>query len=112
MPILAQRLSAARVSAAAVSKPFDEPDPAAHAHSALLKARIGSEIEAGGGWMPFSRYMELALYAPGLGYYAGGSLKLGRDGDFVTAPELTPLYAQALAEQVAQILERTGGDVL
>jgi len=81
-----------------------EPSAAARAASDALSRIIGAEIVAGGGWMSFARYMELALYAPGLGYYSGGSRKLGADGDFVTAPELTPLYGQALARQVAQIL--------
>ena len=65
---------------------------------------IAAEIAACGGWMSFARYMELALYAPGLGYYSGGSRKFGVAGDFLTAPELTPLYGRALARQVAQVL--------
>jgi hypothetical protein len=69
------------------------PSPEAQAHSAALSRRIGAEIAAGGGWIGFDRYMELALYAPGLGYYTGGSSKLGASGDFVTAPELTSLFA-------------------
>jgi SAM-dependent MidA family methyltransferase len=80
------------------------PDPAAAENSARLVDRIAAEIERAGGWIPFSRYMELALYAPGLGYYGGGARKFGAAGDFVTAPELSPLFAQALAAQVAQIL--------
>ena len=65
---------------------------------------IAAEIAACGGWMSFARYMELALYAPGLGYYSGGSRKFGVAGDFLTAPELTPLFGLALARQVAQVL--------
>lgn len=75
---------------------------------------IAHEIRARGGWMPFERYMELALYAPGLGYYSGGRRVLGRqpaDGsDFVTAPELTPLFGQTLARQVVQALDATATD--
>jgi SAM-dependent MidA family methyltransferase len=56
--------------------------------------------------------MELALYAPGLGYYVAGATKLGSDGDFVTAPELSPLFGRTLARQIAELLERTGGDAL
>ena len=73
---------------------------------------IRDEIRQGGGWMPFERFMELALYTPGLGYYSSGRRVLGhlpQDGsDFVTAPELTPLFGQTLATQVTQALEATG----
>ena len=79
-----------------------------------LAALIAREIEAAGGWLPFDRFMQLALYAPGLGYYAHGSRKFGplaRDGsDFVTAPELSPLFGQTLAVQVAEALQQTGTD--
>lgn len=83
------------------------PDAAARAHSERVGARIRAAIEAAGGFLPFDRYMDLALYAPGLGYYAAGAAKLGTEGDFVTAPELTPLFAAALATQVAAILAVT-----
>lgn len=89
-----------------------EPPDDAKAASRALCARIGEEIRAGGGWISFARYMELALYAPGLGYYAGGSHKFGADGDFVTAPELTPLFGQALARQVAQVTAACANVVL
>lgn len=87
----------------------DLPEPTAEARAAseLLGAVITAEIAARGGWMSFARYMELALYEPGLGYYAGGAQKFGdhaEGGDFLTAPEITPLFAQALARQVAQVL--------
>jgi len=85
------------------------PDADARAHSARVRAHIGAAIAAAGGWIPFARYMELALYAPGLGYYAAGATKFGAAGDFVTAPELTPLFARALAAQVAPILDATPG---
>ena len=85
------------------------PAPDAAAHSARVAARLRAEIVAQGGFLPFDRYMDLALYAPGLGYYAAGAAKLGTAGDFVTAPEMTPLYATALARQVAEILAVTAG---
>lgn len=69
-------------------------------------------IDDAGGWISFARYMELVLYAPGLGYYTAGAAKLGAPGDFVTAPELSPLFGATLARQVAQVLAVTGGDVL
>lgn len=89
-----------------------EPTPEARAHSARVAARIRGEIEANGGWISFARYMELALYAPALGYYMAGARKLGRDGDFVTAPEISDLFGQALAQQVRQILGAGGDEVL
>jgi SAM-dependent MidA family methyltransferase len=82
------------------------------AHSHRLVELIAAEIARCGGWIGFDRYMQLALYAPGLGYYAGGTTKLGDAGDFVTAPELSPLFSQTLARQVAEVLSVTGGDVL
>jgi SAM-dependent MidA family methyltransferase len=81
-----------------------EPTADARAHSERLARHIREEIARGGGWLSFARYMELALYAPGLGYYTAGARKLGAGGDFITAPELTPLFGQTLARQVAQIL--------
>ena len=84
------------------------PDADAQAHSERVVAAIRAAIDAAGGHIAFARYMDLALYAPGLGYYAAGATKLGAAGDFVTAPELTPLFAAALATQVAAILEATG----
>ncbi len=77
------------------------PDPSADeiALSARLGAIIRAECAAAGGFLPFERFMELALYAPGLGYYVAGATKFGRDGDFVTAPELSPLFGATLAAQ-------------
>ena len=92
-----------------------EPSPDARAASDALTQLIAAEIVVCGGWMSFARYMELALYAPGLGYYSGGSHKLGghrTGGDFLTAPELTPLYGQALARQVAQVLAASSSLVI
>src|SRR5436190_13044206 len=82
-----------------------EPVAEARAHSERVAAALRAAIVSNGGYIPFARYMDLALYAPGLGYYAAGAKKLGAAGDFVTAPELTPLFATALATQVAAILE-------
>lgn len=79
------------------------PSADAQAASRALAARIADRIRAAGGWLPFVEFMDMALHLPGLGYYAGGSLKFGAAGDFVTAPELTPLFGQALARQVAQV---------
>ena len=79
------------------------------AHAARVAAHIRAEIAAAGGWIPFAQFMQLALYAPGLGYYSAGTRKFGASGDFVTAPELTPVFARCLAGQVAEVLERTGG---
>lgn len=77
-----------------------------------LQTHIAQAIAAAGGWIGFDRFMALALYTPGLGYYANDSTKFGTmpesGSDFVTAPELTPLFAQTLAEQVAEALGQTG----
>ena len=90
-----------------------EPDAEARAHSLGLIRLIADEIAAVGGQISFSRYMELALFAPGLGYYSAGSQKFGGAGDFVTAPEISPLFSRCLARQTAEVLENLGGgDVL
>jgi SAM-dependent MidA family methyltransferase len=94
--------------------PQELPPPSADAlaHNARVVAHIASAIVAAGGWIPFADYMQAALYAPGLGYYVSGTRKFGADGDFVTAPEMTPLFGSALARQVAEVLARTPGDVI
>ncbi len=84
----------------------------------LLTGRIQDVIRAAGGWIGFDAFMALALYAPGLGYYANDSVKFGtmpagangEGSDFVTAPEMTPLFGRSLAAQVAQALAETGTD--
>ena len=74
-------------------------------HSELLKDKIASQIASQGGWLPFSRYMEIALYEPGMGYYSAGAHKLGAGGDFTTAPELSPLFGAAICSTLLPILE-------
>lgn len=90
------------------------PEPSADARHASqqLMSLIRAEIATAGGWISFARYMELALYAPLLGYYAGGAHKFGASGDFVTAPELTPLFAGGLATQIGSWLEHDLDTVL
>ncbi|OCG93408.1 hypothetical protein LMG933_21710, partial [Xanthomonas euvesicatoria] len=84
------------------------PDPDALAHSDRLAAHVRAEIQAAGGAIPFSRFMELALYAPGLGYYSAGASKFGEAGDFVTAPELGPLFAATVSGALAPVLQQLG----
>ena len=88
------------------------PSPEAQSQSGELEAHIRREIESSGGWITFARFMELALYAPGLGYYSAGSTKLGRAGDFVTAPEFSSLFGKTLARQVAQAVRSGIPDIL
>lgn len=92
---------------------LDLPSPDATARNAshALAERIALELRACGNWISFARYMHLALYAPQLGYYAAGAGQLGRAGDFVTAPELSPLFGRTLARQIAPLL-RPGDAVL
>ncbi len=89
-----------------------EPDAIALAHSERLRDRIAETISQAGGVVSFADYMQQALYEPGLGYYMAGAAKFGADGDFVTAPEVSPLFGQALAVQTAEILDDVGGNVL
>ena len=84
------------------------PDADAAAHSAQLAMLIREEIVAAGGFIPFSRFMERCLYTPGLGYYSAGSTKFGAAGDFITAPEMGPLFATCVAEAVAPVLQQLG----
>ena len=90
------------ISQTAADLPLPAPD--ALEHSRRLVERIREEIRAAGGALPFARYMELALYAPGLGYYSAGARKFGAAGDFITAPELSPLFSRCLARQCAEVL--------
>jgi SAM-dependent MidA family methyltransferase len=95
--------------------PLPEPGEAAQESSRALSRRIATEIEAAGGWISFARYMELALHYPGLGYYGGGAHKFGtreEGGDFLTAPELTPLFGRAMATQVGEVLAASAPAIL
>ncbi|MEO8331491.1 MAG: SAM-dependent methyltransferase, partial [Gallionella sp.] len=88
------------------------PSQEAAQHSTLLSESIRRDIAAHDGWIPFARYMELALYAPGLGYYTAGAHKFGAAGDFITAPELSPLFGRTVARQVAEIIALSSPHVL
>jgi SAM-dependent MidA family methyltransferase len=97
----------------AVDPALPLPDPDAQAHSTRVVAHVRDEIARSGGFITFERYMQLVLYAPQLGYYVAGARRFGAAGDFVTGPEMTPLYGGAIAAQVAAILATTqGGDLL
>ena len=81
-------------------------------HSSAAAALVRDRLVAAGGWLSFAQFMELALYAPGLGYYSAGSVKLGASGDFVTAPEVSDLFSRCVARQCADALAETGGEIL
>jgi SAM-dependent MidA family methyltransferase len=81
-------------------------------HSAAVAELLRATIAAASGWISFERFMEIALYAPGLGYYSAGSAKIGASGDFVTAPEISDLFSQCVARQCAEVLRNTGGEIL
>ena len=89
-----------------MSSSIPVPDEHALSVSRRLTELICDEIDAAGGWIGFDRYMQRALYEPGLGYYSGGSVKFGAAGDFVTAPEISDVFGQALAGEIRPILER------
>lgn len=88
------------------------PDSDALAASHALQQLIAAEIAQQDGAIAFSRFMELALYAPRLGYYSGGTAKLGADGDFTTAPEITPLFGAALARAAAAIIAQSAPNII
>ena len=89
-----------------------EPSSDEAAHSQKVLAKILTEIQQEGA-ITFARYMELALYAPGLGYYSAGAPKFGQAGDFITAPEISPLFARCLARYCQQVLQPlNGGSIL
>lgn len=91
--------------------PLPPPSPAAQQFSINLQTLLAEEIKKHGNWIPFSRFMELVLYAPQYGYYTGGSHKIGNGGDFITAPTLTPLFARTLARQLQELLPQTAGNI-
>ena len=76
---------------------------------ALMHRYLTDQIAASAGWLSFERFMDMALYAPGLGYYSAGARKLGRDGDFTTAPEISPLFGACIAKQCDEVLSEIGG---
>jgi SAM-dependent MidA family methyltransferase len=82
------------------------------AHSQHVIEHIRAFMKDHGGVIGFDEWMRLALYAPGLGYYSAGATKLGRSGDFVTAPEISSLFSRCVARQAAEVLQFTGGDIL
>lgn len=88
------------------------PNTQAQTQSHQLAALIQQKIQHNQGWLSFADFMHSALYTPGLGYYSGGAKKFGLGGDFVTAPEISSLFGHTLANQVAQVLEVTAGNVL
>ncbi len=83
-----------------------EPNPEGEErrHGERVSAHIAEAIDVAGGWLSFEQYMDLALYAPGLGYYSAGARKFGPSGDFVTAPEISPLFGACVARQCAEVL--------
>ena len=89
-----------------------EMSPEGIASSDRLKRKIIRDIALQEGWISFAGYMERVLYEPLLGYYSGGSVKLGQDGDFVTAPEISALYGRTLAQAISPLLEQTGMRIL
>jgi SAM-dependent MidA family methyltransferase len=91
---------------------FPPLTPEEQSHGLRLSAHIRAALAGAAGWLSFERFMELALYAPGLGYYSAGSVKLGAGGDFVTAPEVSDLFSRCIARQCAAVLMRTGGEIL
>src|SRR3954462_3894666 len=86
------------------------PDEDRHSRAAVEFIR--ERIIAAGGGISFADFMGMALYAPGLGYYSAGAVKLGASGDFVTAPEVSDLFSRCVARQCADVLVATGGNIL
>ncbi len=95
-----------------MSAALSPPASDALAHSARLDELIRRDIAAQGGWIPFSRFMELALYAPGLGYYTAGARKFGDAGDFITAPEMSELFGRTLARQLVEVTRSSAPHIL
>ncbi len=97
-----------RPDGSATAGELPPPTPEMVAVGEALAGHLREAIAAAGGAMDFADYMQRVLYTPGLGYYAGGLRKFGAEGDFVTAPEISPLFGRALARQVAEVLEAVG----
>ncbi|MFQ5609431.1 MAG: class I SAM-dependent methyltransferase [Woeseiaceae bacterium] len=91
---------------------FPAPDATSAEHSRRCAEHIRNRIAAAGGSISFAEYMHEALYAPGLGYYAAGAARFGEAGDFVTAPEVSPLFGNVIARQCAAVLDTVGGGIL
>jgi SAM-dependent MidA family methyltransferase len=86
--------------------------PEEQLHSERLATLVREAVRRAGGWLSFERFMELALYAPGLGYYSAGAVKFGAGGDFVTAPEVSDLFGRCVARQCAEVLSGLGGGTI
>jgi len=82
------------------------PDPIAQQHSDKLLQLLFQTIEDQNGWLSFAEFMQRALYQPGLGYYSNGLSKIGKAGDFITAPEISPLFSKALGNHIADVLKQ------
>jgi SAM-dependent MidA family methyltransferase len=95
-----------------VDSSLPPPSADAQAHSARVLRLMRAQIEAAGGSISFAQYMAQALYAPGLGYYSAGAQKFGEAGDFVTAPEISPLFGKTLARQIQPILAQLDDPIL
>lgn len=94
-----------------MNKNLPYPDTSAEHASLTLQEQIANEIQSHNNWISFNDYMQIALFTPSLGYYTGGSHKIGSAGDFVTAPSMTPLFGLTLARQLAPLLQQTAGNV-
>ena len=92
-------------SSQTINPNWTQPDAFASRHSVAVARYLRRQIEDAGGVLPFDQYMDMVLYAPGLGYYATGTRKFGQGGDFVTAPEIGPLFGRCLAHEVGLVLE-------
>ena len=106
-----------QVSSPNQSVVLPEPSVSDKQHSLHLKEKIIEKIHDQAGKISFEQYMQMALYETGLGYYSAGSRKFGAEGDFITAPEISPVFSQVLAIQSRQILEqlkknKINGDIL
>ena len=100
------------MTAGGVRSTFPPLSPEEAEHSQSVARMIRERLMAAGGWLSFETFMELALYAPGLGYYSAGGTKIGPGGDFTTAPEVSDLFSVCVAHQCAQVLEHGGRSIL